>query len=112
LNINFEARLDNIVKDYGRGDLEKLVNAIIRIQKRLGGLEAKNAIQFLMDADIRSAFSILLRYYDNWYTKGLGQHRPNLDNLVVEVALPGADAGANANTLLGIFRRQKAENPA
>lgn len=112
LNINFEARLDNIVKDYGRGDLEKLVNAIIRIQKRLGGLEAKNAIQFLMDADIRSAFSILLRYYDKWYTKGLGQHRPNLDNLVVEVALPGADAGANANTLLGIFRRQKAENPA
>lgn len=69
LEIPFEARLENIVKDYGKHDKEKIVNAIIRIKKRLGGLETKNAINYLLEDDITNCFSILLKYYDKLYLK-------------------------------------------
>ena len=48
-----------------------MVNAIIRIQKRLGGLETKNAINHLLENNAKESFRILLTYYDKWYLKGL-----------------------------------------
>jgi hypothetical protein len=71
LEVPFEKRLQNILQYYGKGDTEKLVNAVIRIQQRLGGLEAKNAVQYLMEGDREASFRILLRYYDKWYQKNL-----------------------------------------
>ncbi|MCU0334491.1 MAG: tRNA 2-selenouridine(34) synthase MnmH [Chitinophagaceae bacterium] len=96
----FEQRLDYIVKDYGKGDIEKLVNAIIRIQKRLGGLEAKNAIQCLLEQDIRGCFAILLRYYDKWYLKSLPMHRPHLVQWQQTLALQGSQSADHARQLL------------
>lgn len=96
----FEQRLDYIVKDYGKGDIEKLVNAIIRIQKRLGGLEAKNAIQHLLEGDLRSCFGILLRYYDKWYLKSLPLHRPQLAQTQQTVPLQGTRPADHARQLL------------
>ncbi|MCU0394529.1 MAG: tRNA 2-selenouridine(34) synthase MnmH [Chitinophagaceae bacterium] len=103
LDIPFEERLSYLVKDYGKGDIEKLVNAIIRIQKRLGGMEAKQAIQHLMDHDIRSAFAILLRYYDKWYLKGMDQHRENLAQLLRRLPLPTTDGAANAAAIVSFL---------
>lgn len=71
LDVPFEDRLDNIVREYGSLDKEKLVNAIIRITKRLGGLETKNAINYLVENNVRESFRILLRYYDKYYDKSL-----------------------------------------
>src|SRR4029079_17697829 len=39
IDIPFEQRLNYIVEEYGKFNKENLVNAIIRIQKRLGGQE-------------------------------------------------------------------------
>jgi tRNA 2-selenouridine synthase len=44
IDIPFEERLAYLTAEYGQFEKEKLVNAIIRIQKRLGGLETKTAI--------------------------------------------------------------------
>ncbi|MBK6498414.1 MAG: hypothetical protein IPG00_09715 [Saprospiraceae bacterium] len=41
LEIPFEARLQYILSEYGSLDKERLINATLRIQKRLGGLETK-----------------------------------------------------------------------
>jgi len=71
LDIPFEERLTFIVEGYGKFDKERLVNAIIRIQKRLGGLDTKNAINFLLENDIRSCFHILLSYYDKQYKQAM-----------------------------------------
>ena len=71
LQIPFEQRLQYIVKDYGKGEKDKLVNAIIRIKKRLGGLETKTAIGYLIEDNITESFSVLLNYYDKLYKKGL-----------------------------------------
>jgi tRNA 2-selenouridine synthase len=69
VNIPFEKRLQFIVKQYGIFNKADLISATERIQKRLGGLETKNTIQFLENDNINAAFSILLRYYDKWYEK-------------------------------------------
>lgn len=69
LEIPFEERLNFIVSQYGVFDKADLIAATTRIQKRLGGLETKNAIQHIEENDIKAAFAILLKYYDKWYTK-------------------------------------------
>lgn len=86
LDIPFEKRLDYLLKEYGSLPQDKLVTAILRIQKRLGGLETKNAIQYTIDGDLRSCYGILLKYYDKWYHKGLFT-RPNAENLITKVSL-------------------------
>jgi tRNA 2-selenouridine synthase len=52
VDIPFEERLKHIVTEYGKLDKERMVNAIIRIKKRLGGLETKMAINFLLEDNI------------------------------------------------------------
>ena len=64
-----EERLNFIVQGYGGFEVQLLIDATIRIQKRLGGLETKNAVQFFNENNIIAAFAILLKYYDRWYEK-------------------------------------------
>lgn len=70
LNVPFNTRLKFIVSDYGKHHKENLINAIVRIKKKLGGLETKTAVNFLLEDDIEGCFSILLKYYDKLYLKG------------------------------------------
>lgn len=77
LDIPFEERLNHIVKGYGKKDKEKLVNSIMRIKKRLGGLETKTAIGCLVEEDIAGCFAVLLKYYDKQYIKGLNERTPD-----------------------------------
>ena len=79
LEIPFEERLKNIVIGYGEFPKEKLVECILKIQKRLGGLDAKNAISFVENGDLEAAFSILLKYYDKMYDSSL-QKRDNIQS--------------------------------
>jgi len=84
LDIPFEKRLNHIVKEYGGLDKEKLILSIVRIEKRLGGLETKNAINFLLEDNTIECFRILLKYYDKWYLKSL-HNRENLNSLLVHI---------------------------
>lgn len=102
-DIPFEERLSYIVQDYGKGDTEKLVNAIIRISKRLGGLETKHAIQCLLDNDLRGSFAILLRYYDKWYQKGLDAHQTTLSEPMHRIALAKSGDAEAARAILSLF---------
>lgn len=99
LEIPFERRLEHIVKDYGKGDKDKLVNAIIRIQKRLGGLETKNAINYLVEDNLKECFRILLSYYDKYYLKGL-QNRENWEQLLTKIECQDVDSKKNVLKLL------------
>jgi tRNA 2-selenouridine synthase len=81
LDVPFEERLNHLVEEYGTLDKEKMVDAIIRIKERLGGLEAKRAIEFLEQDNPIESFRILLKYYDKWYAKGL-HNRENINSLL------------------------------
>ena len=99
LDVPFEERLEYITEEYGKMQKEKLVNAIIRIQKRLGGLDAKNAINFLLEDNYKESFRILLRYYDKHYNKGL-HNRENLKELLTKLPCISVDAKENVRIIL------------
>lgn len=96
LEIPFEERLAYLVENYGRFDKALLEIAINRIQKRLGGLETKMAQQFLKENNFTDCFSILLKYYDKWYLKGL-HNRENLKQLVTNIQSNWVDSSICAD---------------
>lgn len=81
INIPFEERLKHLVQEYGVLDKQKMIDAIGRIKERLGGLNAKNAIQFLEEGNITESFRILLQYYDRHYLKAL-HNREDINSLL------------------------------
>ncbi len=99
VDVPFEERLNHIVKEYGKIETERLINAIIRISKRLGGLETKTAINHLIEGNVRESFSVLLKYYDKWYLKGLND-REGLQELLNKVEAPHVDAKRNASLVI------------
>ncbi len=98
LDVPFEERLEHLVNEYGKLDKAKMVNAIIRIQKRLGGLETKNAVNYLIEGNIKECFRILLKYYDKWYEKSM-QTRENWEKLIQKVPAQNCNAIFNVNLL-------------
>jgi tRNA 2-selenouridine synthase len=89
LQVPFEQRLNYIIKEYGSFDNLKLIGSILRIQKRLGSLEAKKAIDFLLANNTIECFRILLKYYDKWYLKSL-HNRENLNSLLINISCEGS----------------------
>jgi len=102
LEIPFEERLQYIVAGYGKKDKEKLINAIIRIQKRLGPLETKTAINHLLEDNISDCFAILLKYYDKQYKKGLLERKPEQ---VHTITCSNTNAANNAILIANTIRR-------
>jgi len=71
INLPFEERLDYITKEYGIFSAADLEQSILRITKRLGPEQTKNAIAALKENDPRTAFWYCLHYYDKTYQYGL-----------------------------------------
>ena len=96
LDVPFEERLTHLVNEYGTYPKEALAQGIQRIAKRLGGLEAKNALQHLEAGDVTACFAILLKYYDKLYLKGL-HNRTELSSLLTKI---NCSAVTNSNATL------------
>ncbi|MBC8488547.1 MAG: tRNA 2-selenouridine(34) synthase MnmH [Bacteroidetes bacterium] len=71
LDVEKEIRITRLVKEYALFDPALLEAAILRINKKLGGLNTKLTIEALFNKDFNTAASILLTYYDKAYLKGL-----------------------------------------
>ena len=86
--------------NYGTFDTTLLIEATKRIEKRLGGLETKNAIQYLSEGSTKEAFEILLKYYDKWYDKNA---KPGVDPTLnlINIDAESVNAHVNANLLMG-----------
>jgi tRNA 2-selenouridine synthase len=108
LDIPFEERLKHINEEYGELDKQKMIDAIIRIKERLGGLEAKNSINHLESNNTIESFRILLKYYDKWYLKGL--HNREKINSLLHLIKCDSVTTENANRLTG--HHQYHENPS
>jgi tRNA 2-selenouridine synthase len=84
-----------------------LAGATTRIQKKLGGLETKTALQHLDNNDIGGCFNILLKYYDKLYHKSLLSRedfrKENKDGYKKEVISAVVDPVVNAKKLMNEF---------
>ena len=107
LDIPFEERLNFITAHYGKFEKANLVNAIIRIKKRLGGLETKTAINCLLEDNIKECFSVLLKYYDKSYLKSLQNNRENFSSLFNKIEASTVNDEANASHLLALTAKEK-----
>ncbi len=97
LAIPFEERLNYIVKEYGKFTKEELIAPIMRIQKRLGGQNTKNAVNALIEGDIKESFRTLLAYYDKYYERSLEKRDKRLSTIICEVV----DAHTHGKKLAG-----------
>ena len=101
IDVPLEERLNFIVRTYGEYDKEKLVDCILNIQKRLGGLDTKNALQYLEEGNVKACFEILIRYYDKLYSNGLNK-RENSQSLLNKIPCKSVDKN-NAKELLSVL---------
>lgn len=99
LEIPFEERLSHIVGGYGQFEKDKLADGIIRLKKRLGGLETQNALQLLDTGDVYNCFRILLSYYDKYYLKGI-TGKGDGGRIVKKIPCPDTTSAVNARILL------------
>jgi tRNA 2-selenouridine synthase len=61
-------RKKNILDEYGKFSKDELSACTEKLQKRLGGLRVKNAMEALDQGDLNQWLSILFEYYDKTYT--------------------------------------------
>lgn len=99
IDVPFEERLKHILSGYGKASRESLINAIVRVTKKLGGLEAKTAINCLLDDDVTGCFSILLKYYDRLYHKNEAKRKEERQN-ITHIACDTTDAAMNLKKIL------------
>jgi tRNA 2-selenouridine synthase len=109
LDIPFDHRLVYILTQYGKHDKEKLLACILRIKKRLGPLETKNAINGLLEDDLTHCFSVLLAYYDRWYAKSLVWHREEGCAGIIKIPCAEIEAHKNASLVQKMRLKQVAE---
>lgn len=90
LEIPFDRRLDYIISTYGSFEKDQIIICILKIEKRLGGLETKNAINFLIQENPKECFTILLKYYDKLYANSLLK-RENIDDIFIKTPSDNVD---------------------
>jgi tRNA 2-selenouridine synthase len=76
LDIPRELRIHNLVRDYGQFEPTSLAEAIMRLQKQLGGLDTRLAMEALEQGNYAQVCDITLRYYDKTYMYGLSRRDP------------------------------------
>lgn len=76
IDLPFGIRAQYLTEEYGKFKPEDLKDAIQRIEKRLGGLATKTALEEIDAGDIKHAFEICLIYYDKTYTYGKNKRNP------------------------------------
>ncbi len=96
LDIPFAERINYIAKHYGKFEQRDLVAAVLRIQKKLGGLDTKTVINLLLEKNILDAFTILLQYYDKQYLES----SERIQRKKEQIFCPIIDAPKNAAALL------------
>ncbi|HEV8051458.1 MAG TPA: tRNA 2-selenouridine(34) synthase MnmH [Parachlamydiaceae bacterium] len=63
-----EERIDRLLKIYGNYPKHGMIEATQRLCKKLGTVRTKQAIQCILDNDLKGAILMLLDYYDQAYT--------------------------------------------
>lgn len=78
LEMSKEARINHLVSSYGTHPPEKLIEATLAIQKKLGGKETSDVIDHIHAGRAIEAATILLGYYDKRYALSIEKHTPQV----------------------------------
>jgi len=99
--LNRSYRIERLVRDYAGFNMEDLIVSVQKIERRLGGLNARRCIEAIRNKNFPKAADILLYYYDKTYRHAMSTHpREN----IIQVDLPGNDPDVNAEIILSKIR--------
>ena len=71
--VPFQERVDFLVKEYGELDKEFLIESTLRIGKRLGPEQTRDAVLAIRENRMDDFIKIVLVYYDKTYANGQGK---------------------------------------
>ena len=98
IDVPLELRVTRLVAEYGQQKREDLAQAILKINKRLGGLHTRLALDALDKNDLSTCCAILLEhYYDKAYLHSLSR---KTESKISYLTLDALDATENAARLL------------
>jgi tRNA 2-selenouridine synthase len=95
---SLDERLDLLVDIYGEADRQELIIATQRIRKRLGGQRTQAAVEAIEQEDLRTAFAIILDYYDRTYRYDLERR----NKTIPQVDLVGLSPAESARKLVAL----------
>jgi tRNA 2-selenouridine synthase len=85
LVVPFEERVKRLVESYTWGESELLIEAINRIERRLGPENTGLARKFILERHMEKAVQIVLEYYDKVYARSMGMHnRAGVKTILVD----------------------------
>lgn len=85
IDLSPEARVENLMEDYGDLSPSKLCESVQAIRKRLGFDLAQAAIEAIESGQIKAAIEIVLGYYDRTYTHAAAKFpRPPMKQLAIQ----------------------------
>jgi len=97
LMMDVKTRLPRLMEEYSTYPQETLKASIIRISKRLGGDNTRNAIYAIELGDFAKAIEIVLYYYDKAYLFGL---KKKSDKNIIYIKTDSDDIETNALKIL------------
>jgi tRNA 2-selenouridine synthase len=97
LKMDIKVRLPRLIEEYSVYPSETLKAAIMKINKRLGGNNTKDAINAVDHGDFPKAIEIALRYYDKTYLYGITIKRTGI---IMYVETDTDDIETNGNKVL------------
>jgi tRNA 2-selenouridine synthase len=92
--VPFDDRVKRLVESYTGGEPEFLVNAVKRIERRLGSENAELVRKYIRERHMERAVEIVLGYYDKVYARSMEMHkRAEVVNILVKDENPKEIAG-------------------
>jgi len=77
-----ELRIERLVKEYSFFDSQLLEESILKIQKRLGGVNTSECIKAVHEKNFARAIDISLTYYDKTYIYGLEKKKKRIGGYI------------------------------
>lgn len=97
-----ELRIQKLAEEYCRTEPALLEAAILRIKKRLGGLDTKKALEAIHSGDMEKMVDIALTYYDKAYSYDLAKKQQ-----VLRLPLESLNSEENALRVIEFAKQHK-----
>lgn len=101
LDIPKNLRIERLVKEYAVFPLTELREAVLKLQKRLGGDNLKKALQALQQNDFHTVADTVLTYYDKAYEHDLLRHQ---QTKILRLSSSETDPEYNATLILEFLK--------
>ena len=102
--VPFQERVDFLVKEYGVLDRDFLVESTMRIGKRLGPEQTRDAILAIREKRMDDFIKIVLVYYDKTYANGQGKREKESIHII---ECSSTDAEENCRLLLNHIKSKR-----